>query len=139
MCHVYVPDLVENYNSDALRYFFLINSPEKRDTDFSWQEFVNSNNGELLGAYGNLANRTLVFVKKYFNNTIPSGNIDYNINKKIKYLYDSVGNHIENGNFKIAVEEIFSFIRSINKYFDEKTPWITINSDLDECKTTIYN
>ncbi|WP_235700167.1 class I tRNA ligase family protein [Clostridium senegalense] len=60
-----------------------MNSPEKRDTDFSWQEFVNSNNGELLGAYGNLVNRTLVFVKKYFNNTIPSGNIDYNINKKL--------------------------------------------------------
>ncbi|GAA0116659.1 methionine--tRNA ligase [Clostridium senegalense] len=136
---VWVPDLVENYNSDALRYFFLINSPEKRDTDFSWQEFVNSNNGELLGAYGNLVNRTLVFVKKYFNNTIPKGNVDYNINKKIKYLYHSVGNHIENGNFKIVVEEIFSFIRSINKYFDEKTPWITINSNLEECKTTIYN
>lgn len=117
---LWIPDLIDKYNSDALRYFFLVNGPEKRDTDFSWREFVNSNNGELLGAYGNLVNRTLVFAKKYFNGVIPEGRVDEKINCRIKELFNVVGSNIENGNLKNALEGIFEFIRSINKYFDEK-------------------
>lgn len=136
---VWVPDIIERYNSDTLRYFFLINAPEKRDTDFSWREFVNSNNGELLGAYGNLVNRTLVFAKKYFNNKIPNGEVDINIKEKIDILYNIIGKLIEQGNFKIALEKVFEFIRSINKYFDENAPWITVKDDLEVCGNTIYN
>lgn len=136
---VWIPDIIERYNSDLIRYFFIANAPEKRDTDFSWREFINNNNGELLGAYGNLVNRTLVFVKKYFNNTIPNGNVNEEIRKNVEELYKRVGNNIENGNLKTALEDIFEFIRSINKYFDEKKPWITINSNIDECSDTIYN
>lgn len=136
---VWIPDIVERYNVDALRYFFIANGPEKRDTDFSWREFVNRNNGELLGVYGNLVNRTLVFVKKYFENEIPKGELDYYIKSKIELLYFEVGKLIENGNLKIAVEVVFDFARSINKYFDEKAPWITINTDKSECANTIYN
>ncbi|MGL5415963.1 MAG: methionine--tRNA ligase [Clostridium sp.] len=136
---VWIPDIIERYNSDSLRYFFLINAPEKRDTDFSWREFVNSNNGELLGAYGNLVNRTLVFTKKYFNNKIPNGKIDIRIKLEINELYKEIGKLIEEGNLKSALEKIFEFIRSINKYFDEKTPWITIKDNLNECNNTIYN
>ena len=136
---IWVPEIIERYNSDALRYFFLINAPEKRDTDFSWREFINSNNGELLGAYGNLVNRNLVFIKKYFNNSIPTGNVDDKIQKEIKELYDVVGKYIEGGHLKVALERIFEFIRSINKYFDEKTPWITVESDKEVCSHTIYN
>jgi len=136
---VWGPDIVDKYNADALRYFFIINGPEKRDTDFSWREFINSNNGELLGAYGNLVNRTLVFVKKYFQNKIPCGVAEDKIRKDILTLYNTIGEKIEAGNLKAALEEIFIFIRSVNKYFDEKTPWITINSDKAHCEDTIYN
>lgn len=136
---VWIPDIIEKYNSDSIRYFFLINAPEKRDTDFSWREFINSNNSELLGAYGNLVNRTLVFVKKYFDNKIPDGVINKDIENEINNLYSIAGKLIEQGNLKTALEKIFKFIRGINKYFDENTPWITIKDDLEKCKDTIYN
>lgn len=136
---VWIPDLIEKYNIDSLRYFFIANGPEKRDTDFSWREFLNRNNGELLGVYGNLVNRTLVFVKKYFGSKIPKGNLDSNMEVEIKYLYKVVGKLIEKGNLKVAIDTIFDYIRSANKYFDEKTPWITINSDKIQCTNTIYN
>lgn len=136
---VWVPDIIERYNTDLLRYFFLINAPEKRDTDFSFREFINSNNGELLGAYGNLVNRTLVFAKKYFNNEIPNGVLDNKIKSEIEEIYLSVGNLIESGNLKASLEKIFEFIRSINKYFDEKAPWITIKDNIESCTDTIYN
>ncbi len=136
---VWIPDIIEKYNIDSLRYFFIANGPEKRDTDFSWREFVNKNNGELLGVYGNLVNRTLVFVKKYYKNRIPGGEVDPQIRIEIESLYKKVGKFIEKGNLKIAIDEIFDFARSINKYFDEKAPWITINTDKNECTNTIYN
>ncbi|WP_034440385.1 methionine--tRNA ligase [Clostridium ihumii] len=136
---VWITDIVEKYNSDSLRYFFIINGPEKRDTDFSWREYVNSNNGELLGAYGNLVNRTLVFIKKYFDNIVPNGTIDENIKGNIKDLYENIGKNIEFGNLKNALEDIFNFIRNMNKYFDENQPWKTIQLDINKCKNTIYN
>ncbi|MEW8957292.1 methionine--tRNA ligase [Clostridium sp.] len=136
---IWIKDIIEKYNPDSLRYFFIINGPEGRDTDFSFREFINSNNGELLGAYGNLVNRTLVFVTKYFNNNIPNGNIDGNIEKKIVELYDKTSHLIKGGNLKVALEEIFKFIRFMNKYFDENTPWIYIKEDKNKCEDTIYN
>lgn len=136
---VWVPDIINRYNSDLLRYFFISNGPEKRDTDFSWRELINKNNGELLGAYGNLVNRTLVFVKKSFNNIVPNSKCDEKIKAQIDKIYKTVGENIEKGNFKIALDDIFEFVRSINKYFDEETPWITINNDEERCKNTIYN
>lgn len=136
---VWIPEVIEKYNIDSLRYFFIANGPEKRDTDFSWREFVNRNNGELLGVYGNLVNRTLVFVKKYFANEIPKGDLDCRIELEMEALYNEIGKLIEKGNLKAAIEQIFDFIRSINKYFDEETPWITINTDKTKCAKTIYN
>lgn len=97
------------------------------------------NNSELLGVYGNLVNRTLVFAKKYYDSRIPKGEIEPHIKVEIELLYKKVGEFIEKGNLKIAIDEIFDFVRSINKYFDEKTPWITINADKDQCANTIYN
>lgn len=136
---LWIPDLLSRYDADVLRYFFLINAPEKRDTDFSWREFVNRNNGELLGAYGNLVNRTLVFAKKFFDNRVPAGEIDNIIETGIAELYNTVGDLVEQGNLKYALEKIFEFIRSVNKYFDEKTPWLTIKDNHRECEDTIYN
>ncbi|MBZ9633430.1 class I tRNA ligase family protein [Clostridium sp. FP1] len=59
--------------------------------------------------------------------------------RNVEQLYKSVGSSIEKGNLKTAIEEVFEFIRSINKYFDEKKPWITVNSNNDECSDSIYN
>ncbi|OPJ62922.1 methionine--tRNA ligase [Clostridium oryzae] len=136
---VWVKDMLQNYNPDAIRYFLIINAPEKRDTDFSWREFVNSNNGELVGAYGNLVNRTLVFIQKYFNNTIPEGNINENILNELTLMYKKCGEKIESGEFKSALEDIFEFVRSMNKYFDAQKPWITVKEDVASCGNVIYN
>ncbi|MCB2312590.1 class I tRNA ligase family protein [Clostridium tagluense] len=61
------------------------------------------------------------------------------LEKNVEQLYKSVDSSIEKGNSKTAIEEVFEFIRSINKYFDEKKPWITVNSNNEECSDSIYN
>lgn len=135
---IWINDLLDNYDADSIRYFFLANGPERKDADFSWREFVNNHNGELLGAYGNFVNRTLAFIEKYCEGIVPKGNDNPELNKQIDELYISVGKKIENGSFKDSIDEIFGFVRYANKFFDTEQPWITRNTDKEKCDNTLY-
>ncbi|TWT25887.1 methionine--tRNA ligase [Planomicrobium sp. CPCC 101110] len=134
---VWVPELLERYHPDSIRYFLTVNAPENRDTDFSWREFIYSHNSELLGAYGNFINRTLKFVEKSYEGAIPQTAADPEIEEQVAAVYKQAGRHIENGHMKQALEDIFSFVRSANKYFDEKEPWKELKSNPPSCEKTI--
>lgn len=134
---IWVKDILARYHPDSIRYFMIGNGPEKRDTDFTWREFINTHNGELLGAYGNFVNRSLVFIQKYLNNIIPQSQTKPDILQGFNRLYDSAGSAIEQGNFKEALENIFFYIRSANKFYDDEQPWITIKSNPDKCSETL--
>ncbi|SDN67193.1 methionyl-tRNA synthetase [Paenibacillus sp. yr247] len=135
---VWVPYILEKYEADSVRYFLIANGPENRDTDFSWREFIYSHNGELLGAFGNFVNRSLVFIEKYYESKIPNGAIDIKIKPQIEELYILCGDLIEHGRLKEALETVFAFIRSCNKYFDEQKPWIQIKENVDSCSNTLF-
>ena len=132
-------DIVEHYNPDSLRYYFIKNGPEKRDSDFSWREYVNNHNGELLGAYGNFVNRTLVFIQKYFDGIIPCGGLVTDIEFRISEILTAVGEKLYKGQCKDASREIFSFVREANNYFDESAPWKTRTDDPEACRNTLFN
>ncbi|MBK3494153.1 methionine--tRNA ligase [Viridibacillus sp. YIM B01967] len=134
---VWVPYIIEKYDADTIRYFLTINAPENRDTDFSWREFIYSHNSELLGAYGNFVNRTLKFIEKSFDKQIPKGIVNPLIQLQTKKLYDEVGFAIEQSHFKAPLEEIFYYIRSANKYFDEQQPWLQIKENTEACANTL--
>lgn len=136
---IWVKDIVERYHPDSIRYFMIANGPEKRDSDFSWREFVNSHNGELLGAYGNFVNRTLAFIYKYFGAVVPSGALNEEIGTRITGLYPRIGALIENGNLKEALDLVFDFVRFGNKYFDTERPWETRQNDMAACQNTLFN
>ena len=128
---------MNDYNPDAIRYFFIANGPEKRDADFSFREFKTQNNSELVGAWGNFVNRTLAFSVKYLNSEIAETTIDEKIRTKVIDSFDSVGEKIEKGCFRDATEEIFELIRFGNAYYDSKQPWKTRTDDVAECRKTI--
>jgi len=134
---VWIPDILKRYHPDSIRYFLTINAPENRDTDFSWREFIFSHNSELLGAYGNLVNRTFKFIEKFYEGKIPVNNIDKTVIIQTEKLYEEVGKLIEKGHFKLALETIFLYIRKGNKYFDTQKPWIQIKEEELACKETI--
>ena len=102
---------------------------EERGADFSWREFVHSHNGELLGGYGNFVNRSLAFITRYLDGIVPEGTVDPDIDRQTRRLYASVGGLIEAGAFKDALAQIFDFVRTANKYFDTRQPWITRIAD----------
>lgn len=134
---VWVPYILEKYQPDSIRYFLTTNAPENRDTDFSWREFILSHNSELLGAYGNFINRTLKFIEKSYGGIISSGLIDIEMEERVQSLYDIIGGLIESGHFKQAIDQVFDFIRSANKYFDAEQPWKQINGNKDSCDNTL--
>jgi len=136
---IWVKDIVDRYDPDSLRYFLIANGPEKRDADFSWREYINSHNGELLGVYGNFVNRCLVFITKYFSGTVPDGEWNGEIEKHIVGIYPAVGEKIEQGNFKDGLAEIFELVRYANRYFDQEKPWSTRNDDPAACRNTLFN
>lgn len=136
---VWVKDMLDCFDADSIRYFLITNGPEKRDTDFTWREYVNSHNSELLGAYGNFVNRNLAFISKYFESTVPTGRLDNDVAAKIEEIFDVTGSKIESGAFKDSIDGIFEFVRWSNKYFDTQKPWETRNTDLDACKNTLFN
>ena len=131
--------LLDNYPVDAIRYYFSINNPETRDFNFTYEGFINSINGELLGKWGNFINRTLQFINKSFDGKLNSNEVDETVEAKLKELYDVVGNDIDNGNTKEALSKIFDFINYSNKYFDEKEPWKLAKEDSSECEKVLYN
>ncbi len=134
---IWLPELLETYHPDTIRYFLTINSPETKDTNFSWREFIYSYNTELLGAFGNLAQRTLKFYHKEFGNVVEPFGIDEQIREKVTGLYEAAGNQLEKGNVKRALESIFEFVRWSNKYFDEQKPWNVINEDREQARTIL--
>lgn len=136
---IWIKDLIGKYNPDAIRYYFIKNAPEKRDSDFSWEEFYHTNNSELLGSYGNFINRTLVFINKSFDGKVPQGSIDFHIKDELNQLYKNIATLIENGELKHGLKTIFDFIRKANKYFNDEKPWITIKSEKSICMNTMYN
>lgn len=130
---VWVPDMMSRYQPDSIRYFLIANGPEKRDTDFSWREFIHSHNGELLGAFGNFVNRTLAFINKSFEGIIPVGEPNEEWNRTLDDLYVSSGSLIEGGHLKEAIELIFACVRGANKFFDEQKPWVQLKENREAC------
>ena len=131
--------LLDNYSLDSIRYFLSINNPEIRDFNFTYEGFINSINGELLGKWGNFVNRTLVFINKSFQGKLDNIIIDNQIENALVELYERVGNLIDNGDTKEGLAEIFNFISHANKYFDENEPWKLAKENRMECEKVLYN
>ncbi|MCS7463401.1 methionine--tRNA ligase [Paenibacillus doosanensis] len=135
---VWLPYMLEKYAPDSLRYFLIANGPEQRDTNFSWREFIYSHNGELLGAFGNFVNRNLQFIVKAFQGIVPGGRMNTEIAERLRRLYPHIGAALEAGRCKEALEEIFAFIRSGNKYFDGRQPWRQVKEAPEEGADTLF-
>lgn len=135
---VWVPDMLERYDPDSIRYFLIANGPEKRDADFSWREFIHSHNGELLGAFGNFVNRTLAFITKAFEGHVPPGEENEEWRSQTEKLYGEAGALLEEGRMKEALELIFAAVRQGNKFFDEQKPWVQIKESREACGRTLH-
>ncbi len=140
---LWVPDYLERYDPDPLRYLLSINMPETGDADFSWAEFLRRNNEELVATYGNLVNRVLSFTYRNFDGAVPIpgelSQIDLDILENARAGMERVGAHLYNTRFKAAIAQAFALAQDTNRYLDAKAPWREIRQDRQAAAATLYN
>lgn len=139
---VWVPDYVERYEADPLRYLLSVNMPETGDADFSWREFLRRNNDELVATYGNLAHRVLTFIQRNFDGVIPvPGELDresQEVLAKAEGTLNNVDSLLYHCHFKEAIRTAMSLAQEGNRYLDSKAPWKRVKEDRQAAASTIY-
>ena len=131
-------EMVEKYPVDTIRYYFLKHVNDRKDTNFTIEEFTNTINADLVNGFGNLVNRTLSFIKtKLDGKTVPPP-LDPVIEQKIQNTFDEAGALIEAGRVNRALAVITDLVNFGNKYFDTAAPWRTIKTDADVCVTSLF-
>ena len=138
---VWVPDYLERYDPDPLRYLLSINMPESGDANFSWSEFVRRNNEELVATYGNLVNRVLSFTYRNFDGKVPGVQSldegDQGLLRAARETMDSVDENLYHCRFKAAIGQAFGLAQEANRYLDTKAPWKTIKEDRDQAGASL--
>jgi methionyl-tRNA synthetase len=139
---VEVPYFLERYDPDALRFYLTATAPETRDTEFSWEDFVERNNNELVATWGNLANRMLSFAYKRFDGKVPEpGPLDEEdqaLLEKVETGFETVGDLYNACKFRAALGEALALAREANGYLDRKAPWFQIKEDPQAAATSVY-
>jgi methionyl-tRNA synthetase len=131
---VEVPYFLSKYDADALRFYLTATAPETRDTEFSWEDFVERNNNELVATWGNLSQRPrralgfmLSFAYKRFDGVVPEpgplDDEDRALLEKVEAGFETVGELYNACKFRAALGEALALAREANGYLDRKAPW----------------
>ncbi|MCI0843537.1 MAG: methionine--tRNA ligase, partial [Chloroflexi bacterium] len=139
---VWVPDFLERYDPDPLRYYLSAIMPETADADFTWAGFVQRNNDELVATWGNLVNRVLTFTYKNFDKSVPEpgdlSETDRALISRVEEALEEAGREIAAGNFRAALEAGMSAAREANRYVEDNAPWKLLKEDRERCATVLY-
>ncbi len=128
---------------DVLRYVLCANAPETKDNDFTWKDFQQRNNSELVAIYGNFVNRAIVLTHKYFGGEVPAigagglQEIDKKALDEIPAIKRSLEDNICNYKFREALKDAMNLARVGNKYLTETEPWKLAKTDLDRVATIL--
>ncbi|MBK9124962.1 MAG: methionine--tRNA ligase [Chloroflexi bacterium] len=140
---IWVPDILERYQPDALRYYVAMTFPESADSDFAWDGFLSRVNGELVAAWGNLVNRMLTFAFKRFDGKVPAydtlTDLDTEIIARAEAAFDEVGGLLERVKLKEALSAAFQAVRDTNQYIDRRAPWKSIKEDPADAARAVYS
>ena len=137
--HEYLTDLPGK--QDVLRYVLTANAPETKDNNFTWKDFQERNNSELVAIYGNFVNRALQLTKKYWNGVVPEcGELleaDLNAINEFKDVKEKVEQYLDVFKFREAQKEAMNLARIGNRYITECEPWKVWKTDPKRVETIL--
>ena len=141
---VWVHEYIKDFSGceDVLRYVLCANAPETKDNDFTWKDFQDRNNSELVSIFGNFVNRTWVLMHKLCSGKVPKLHEDI-LDEKDKALIEDISKakekierSLEDYKFRDALFEVIDLSRKGNKYMQEKEPWIVARKTTDDNRPT---
>ena len=141
---VWLHEYLEEFpnQQDVLRYVLTANAPETKDNDFTWADFQQRNNSELVAIFGNFINRVTVLTHKYYDGVVPApssfSEVDQQTLKELKAYPDVIASSIERYRFREAQAELMNVARLGNKYLADEEPWKTIKTDEARTQTVMY-
>lgn len=124
---------------DVWRFYIFYNRPEKSDALFTWKDFQEKVNGELIGNLGNLINRTLSFVSRYYDGTVPSGTEDPLFWETVRRYEGNIAEKLEGAELRDAFHLIFELSSFANKTFQDGEPWKQRKENPPAAENLIYN
>ncbi len=131
--HEYLKDFPGQ--EDVLRYVLCANAPETKDNDFTWKDFQQRNNSELVAVLGNFVNRAVVLTGKYFDGRVPEDRspeaIDAETLAQILPCREALEKYVETFHFREALKEAMNIARIGNKYISDTEPWKVAKTDMD--------
>ena len=137
--HEYLVDMPGK--QDVLRYVLTANAPETKDNNFTWKDFQDRNNNELVAVYGNFVNRALQLTKKYWNGVVPACgellDVDKAALEEFKDVKEKVEALLEQFKFRDAQFEAMNLARIGNRYITECEPWKVWKQDPKRCETIL--
>ena len=137
--HEYLIDLPGK--QDVLRYVLTANAPETKDNNFTWKDFQERNNSELVGVYGNFVTRALQLTKKYWNGVVPAcgelQEIDRQTLAEFKDVKKKVEELLDVFKFRDALKEAMNLARIGNKYIADCEPWKVAKTDMKRVETIL--
>ena len=139
---VWLPDYLERYAPDPLRYHLAATMPESSDSDFSWHDFVRRNNDELVATYGNLVHRVLSLTYRNFDGCVPQpDSLDQEATGfliKVRNLFQRVDDNLRGCHFRSALGNSMAIAQESNRYLDSMAPWKIMKEDKKKAGTTLW-
>ena len=141
---VWVNEFEEQFpgQEDVLRYVLCANAPETKDNDFTWKDFQQRNNSELVAIFGNFVNRAVVLTQKYFGGVVPQNlkpePIDAETLAEVIPCKEALEKYIETYHFREALKEAMNIARIGNKYISDAEPWKVAKTDMDRTASILY-
>ncbi len=140
---VWLHEYLEEFpgQQDVLRYVLCANAPETKDNDFTWKDFQQRNNSELVAIYGNFVNRAIVLTHKYFGGAVPAvtslTDLDKEVLAQIPTIKENLESYLSNYKFREALKEAMNLARLGNKYLTETEPWKLAKTDMERVATIL--
>lgn len=142
---VWLHEYLEEFpgREDELRYVLIANMPENKDSEFTWQDYQDRVNNELVAAYGNFVNRVVTLIHKYYDGKLDDEfrktqrDNDSILAKTIVETEKAIAENIQQFKFKEALNELMSFARSGNKFLADTEPWKVVKENPDKTKTIL--
>ncbi len=139
---VWVPDYLDRFPPDPLRFHLSASMPETSDSDFSWSEYVRRNNDELVATFGNLVHRVLTQIERNFDGRVPDpgdlGPADRDLLGAAEAAVEAAAAAIEAVRLREALGAGMGLARDANRYLDAQAPWHQIHEDKPAAGRTLY-